>query len=78
MPSDINFPDYMADGEAQGSDLRSIERDDRQRDWLREPEKATGLQSLALTVGGFIILAAVVGGGGWLIATAIKAAGWDG
>ncbi|MBR9840237.1 MAG: hypothetical protein GYB50_20440 [Rhodobacteraceae bacterium] len=78
MPRDINFPDYMADGEAQGRDLHSIQSDDRQRDWLREPEKATGLQAFALTVGGFIVLAAVVGGGGWLIATAIKAAGWDG
>ena len=78
MPSDINFPDYMADGEAQGRDLRSIESDDRQRDWLREPEKATGLQAFGLTVGGFLGLAFVVCGGGWLIAAAIKAAGWDG
>ncbi|MAU44375.1 MAG: hypothetical protein CMP09_05985 [Yangia sp.] len=70
--------DHMADGKAQGRDLRGIEGDDRNRAWLREPEKATGLQSFALTVGGFIVLAAVVGGGGWLIATAIKAAGWDG
>jgi hypothetical protein len=70
--------DHMADGKAQGRDLRSIQSREPLNDWLREPEKATGLQSLALTVGGFIVLAAVVGGGGWLIATAIKAAGWDG
>lgn len=70
--------DHMADGEAQGRDLRSIQSDGRHRAWLREPEKATGLQALALTVGGFIVLAAIVGGLGWLIATAIKAAGWDG
>ncbi|MCA0851600.1 hypothetical protein [Salipiger thiooxidans] len=78
MPSDIKFPDYMADGKAQGSDLRSIQRDDRERDWLTEPERATGLLALVLFVGGFLTLAATVGGLGWLIATAIKAAGWDG
>lgn len=78
MPSDINFPEYMADGEAQGSDLRSIQSDDRQRAWLTEPERATGLLALVLFIGGFITLAATVSGLGWLIATAIKAAGWDG
>ncbi|MHA7870321.1 MAG: hypothetical protein ACX93U_22845 [Salipiger thiooxidans] len=78
MPSDINFPNYMADGEAQGRDLLSIESDDRHRTWLTEPERATGLLALVLCAGGFLTLAASVGGLGWLIATAIKAAGWDG
>lgn len=45
--------------------------------WLREPEKAKGLQALALPLLGVITIAAA-GGLGWLIATAIKAAGWDG
>ena len=70
--------DHMADGKAQGRDLRGIQSGETPNDWLTEPETATGLQSFALTVGGFIVLAAVVGGGGWIIATTIKAAGWDG
>ncbi|NVK20747.1 MAG: hypothetical protein HWE30_18845 [Methylocystaceae bacterium] len=78
MPSNINFPDYMADGEAQGRDLRGIEGDDRHRAWLTEPERATGLLALVLFIGGFLTLSATVGGLGWLLATAIKAAGWDG
>ena len=78
MPSDINFPDYMTDGDAQGGDIRSIESDGHHRDWLTEPERATGLLALVLFIGGFLTLAATVGGLGWLIATAIKATGWDG
>ncbi|MBN8187578.1 hypothetical protein JF540_12845 [Salipiger thiooxidans] len=70
--------DHMADGKAQGRDLRSIQSNDRHRAWLTEPERATGLQALGLFIGGFLTLAATVGGLGWLIATAIKAAGWDG
>lgn len=64
--------------EAPGRNLRGFQSGEPLNDWLREPEKATGWQAFTLTVGGFLILAAVVGGGGWLIAEAIKAAGWDG
>ncbi|MBR9839937.1 MAG: hypothetical protein GYB50_18855 [Rhodobacteraceae bacterium] len=71
-------PDHTAEAKAIAQNLRSFQSGEPLNDWLTEPERATGLLALVLFIGGFLTLAATVSGLGWLLATAIKSAGWDG